>query len=89
MQFSGIGTGQLRKVLIGRETPVLLLVTLAVCLRRSDPCNNGFAAPDKAQREYIEVSLEVALGWDHRICVGKVGFDGKSTLLTVPTHDWN
>ena len=54
---------------------------------RTDPSNNRFPVWKRASRGYIETLTKGALGCNHRPSNRKVGFDGKRTFLTAPTHD--
>ena len=56
---------------------------------RIDPSNNWFPVWNRASRGYIETISKGALGCNHRPSIRKVGFDGKRTFLTTPTHDCN
>ena len=55
----------------------------------SDPCNNWFPVWIKVTRGYIETVSKDALCCNHRQTIRKVGFEGKRTFLTTPTHDSN
>ena len=54
---------------------------------RSDPCNNWFSVRNRVSWGYIGMLSNDALGYNHRQSIRKVGFDGKRTFLTTPTHD--
>ena len=54
---------------------------------RSNPCNSWFPVRNRVSQSYIESVSKGALGCNHSQSIRKVGFDGKRTFLTTPTHD--
>ena len=72
--------------LMGRGTPVLRLVAFAVCLNVVTHVTIDFRSGTGANGAKLAIP-KGALSCDHRTSARKVGLDGKSTLLTVPTHD--
>ena len=54
---------------------------------RGDPYNNWFPVRNRVSLGYIEAVSRGALGCNHRQSIRKLGFDGKYTFFTTPTHD--
>ena len=69
--------------LMGRGTPVLRRVVLPVCLNVVTHVTIDFRSGTGS----LGATLKGALGCNHRQSIRKVGFDGKRTFLTTPTHD--
>ena len=54
---------------------------------RSDLCKNWFPVRNRDYQGNIETVSKGELGCNHRQSIRKVGFNGKRTFLTTPTHD--